>query len=47
MGAHRIALYKNRDNVSYFNNFGVEYIPKDIKILLSNKLLKQIFTEYK
>ena len=29
--AHQIALYVNSDNVTYFDSFGVEYIPKRIK----------------
>ena len=28
---HWIALYVNAKNVAYFHNFGVEYIPKQIK----------------
>ena len=27
IGTHWIALYVNSDNVTYFNSFGVEYIP--------------------
>ena len=28
IGAHRIALYVNGNNIIYFYNFGVEHIPK-------------------
>ena len=28
VGTHWIALYVNGDNVTYFDSFGVEYIPK-------------------
>ena len=28
MGTHSIALYTNAENVTYFDNFGVEHIPK-------------------
>ena len=28
---HWIALYVNGENVTYFNSFGVEHIPKQIK----------------
>ena len=27
----------NSDNVTYFNNFKVEYIPKEIKMFIGNK----------
>ena len=27
---HWIALYVNSDNVTYFDSFGVEHIPKEI-----------------
>ena len=32
-GSQWIALYVNGDNITYFNSFGVEYIPKTIKNL--------------
>ena len=28
IGTHWIALYVNAENVTYFDSFGVEYIPK-------------------
>ena len=31
IGTHWIALYVNGDNVTYFDSFGVEHIPKEIK----------------
>ena len=31
MGPHWIALYVNAENVTHFNSFGVEHIPKEIK----------------
>ena len=31
IGTHRIALYALNNNVTYFNSFGVEHIPKEIK----------------
>ena len=46
-GTHWIALYVNGDNVTYFDSFGVEYIQKEIKIFMGNKISQQIFTEYK
>ena len=30
MGAHWIAIYVNAENVTYFDSFGVEHIPKEI-----------------
>ena len=30
IGTHWITLHVNRKNVIYFNNFGVEHIPKEI-----------------
>ena len=39
-----IASQVNGDNVTYFENFGVEYIPKEIKNAQATKTLKQIFT---
>ena len=32
IGTQWIALYVNDDNVIYFDSFGVEHIPKEIKI---------------
>ena len=29
IGTHWIALYVNAENVTYFESFGVEYIPKE------------------
>ena len=46
-GTHWIPLYVNSDDVTYFDSFGVEYIPKEIKIFMGNKISQQIFTEYK
>ena len=43
-GTHWIALYVNGDNVTYFDSFGVEYIQKEIKIFMGNKISQQIFT---
>ena len=30
-------MYANDDNVTYFDSFGVEYIPKEIKKILGSK----------
>ena len=37
MGKHWIALYVNDKNVTYFQIFGVEHIPKEIKKMIANK----------
>ena len=34
---HWIALYVNADNVTYFDSFGVEHIPKEIKKFIGNR----------
>ena len=31
VGTHWIALFCNRNEIVYFNSFGVEYIPEEIK----------------
>ena len=36
IGTHWIALY-SLNNVTYFDSFGVEHIPKEIKIFIGNK----------
>ena len=38
-GAHWIALYVSVNNLSYFDSFGVEHIPKEIKKSLEIKML--------
>ena len=44
IGTHWIALFVNTD-VGYFNSFGVEYIPNEIKKLIGNKnITKNIYT---
>ena len=32
-----MALYVDGDNVTYFESFGVEHIPKEIKKFITNK----------
>ena len=34
---HWIVLYVNDNNVAYFDSFGVEHIPKEIKKFIGNK----------
>ena len=46
IGTHWVALHV-QNNVTYFDSFGVERIPKEKKHLLTIKTLKQTFSEYK
>ena len=51
IGTPWIALYVNDNNVTYFDSFGLEHIPKQIRKFIGNKNLetnwKQISIEYK
>ena len=40
IGTHWVALYVKKNNVTYFDGFGVEHIPKEIKIFSKNKNIK-------
>ena len=37
IGTHWIVLYVSYNNVTYFDSFGVEHIPKEIKSFIGNK----------
>ena len=37
IGTHWIALYVNAENVTYFDSFRVEHIPKEIRKFIRNK----------
>ena len=37
IGTHRIALYVIAENVTYFDSFGVEDIPDEIRKFIGNK----------
>ena len=39
IGTHWIALYENAKNVIYFDSFGVEHIPKEIRKFIRNKTI--------
>ena len=39
IGTHWVALYVN-NNVTYFDRFGVEHIPKEIKTFINSKNIK-------
>ena len=38
IGTHWIALWVNNNNVTYFDSFGVEHIPKEIKEFINRPL---------
>ena len=40
IGTHWVALWVNNNNVTYFDSFGVEHIPKEIKTFIKNKNVK-------
>ena len=40
IGTHWIALYVKNYNVTYFDSFGVEHIPKEIITFINNKSIK-------
>ena len=37
IGTHWVALWINNNNVTYFDSFGVEHIPKEIKAFIKNR----------
>ena len=39
-GTHWIALFCKKNEVIYFDNFGVEHIPNEIKEFIGNKNIK-------
>ena len=47
IGTHWVALYVQNNDVTYFDSFGVEHIPKEIKTFISNKIIKTNISEYK
>ena len=38
IGRHWVALYVNNDDVTYFDSFGVEHVPKEIKTFIDCSL---------
>ena len=40
IGTHWVAMYVHNDDVTYFDSFGVEHIPKEIKTFINNKNIK-------
>ena len=44
IGTHWVALYVNNKTVTYFDSFGVEHIPKEVKKIIINKnIIANIF----
>ena len=39
-GTYWIALHSKNNKVIYFDSFGVEYIPKEVKNFIKNKYIK-------
>ena len=40
IGTHCVALWLNNNSATYFDSFGVEHIPKEIKKIVKNKNIK-------
>ena len=40
VGTHWIALFCNKSEIVYFDSFGVEHVPKEIKEFIGNKNIK-------
>ena len=38
IGTHWVALYMSNNDVTYFDSFGVEHIPKEIKAFIDRSL---------
>ena len=48
IGTHWVALYVSNNDVTYFDSFGVEHVPKVIKVFIDGlSLIKKIFLGYK
>ena len=47
-GTHWVALYIHNDDVTYFDGFEVEHIPKEMKVFIARSLsvTTYIFLEY-
>ena len=40
IGTHWVALYVKNNDITYFDSFGVEHIPKEINAFIRNKNIK-------
>ena len=43
IGTHWIALYVNANNLIYFDSFGLEHIPEELKKFVENKYIINIY----
>ena len=43
IGTHCIAFYVNGNNIIYFDSFGVDHIPKEVKKFIGNKNTTNIY----
>ena len=43
IGTHQVALYVINNDVTYFDSFGVEHVPKEIRTFIDNKNIKTKF----
>ena len=44
VGTHWIALFRNRSEIVYFNSFGIEHVPEEIKEFVENEnIIANIF----
>ena len=39
-GIHWVALYVKNNDITYFDSFGVEYIPEEVRKFIKNKKIK-------
>ena len=37
IGTHAVALYVNNKTATYFDSFGIEHIPKEVKKFIGNR----------
>ena len=44
IGTHWIALYVKNNDITYFDSFEVEHIPKEILKFIKNKTFRHIFS---
>ena len=42
IGTHWIALYVNAENVIYYDSFGFEHIPKEVKFIRNKNIITNI-----
>ena len=40
IGTHWVAFYVHNDDITYFDSFGIEHIPKEIEAFINNKKIK-------